>query len=470
MFASDKDTTEMLKAILESIDEGIHVVDKNGITIYYNETAAGHDGLSSREVIGKPLLEVFPSLSHQTSTLLQVIKSGLPIYNQPQSYRNIKGELIDTINTTIPVMADNNIAGAVEIAKDYSRIKKLSNMLIEVQTENDRRKVKAENVSDNQALYRFTDILTRNASMTEVLRKAEKIARTSSPVFVYGETGTGKELLVQSIHHSSPRSNGPFISQNCAAIPPSLLESTLFGTVKGSFTGSEDKEGLFELAHTGTLFLDEIHTLSYELQAKLLRVLEDGVIRRVGSNKSIKTNVRVLAATNEPPEKLLEKKVLRKDLFYRLKVASLSLPPLKERMDDLDVLVPAFIRFYNAQFSKCIEDVNEPAMRAMKSYSWPGNVRELKHCVESAMNLVEGKTIRLEDLPAELLKNQSNSTQQINFFETEGSGLKETLEILEKKLITEKLNNVNGNVKKAAKLLKIPRQTLQYKIAKYNIE
>lgn len=469
MFASETDTKEMLKAILSSIDEGIHVVDSRGITIYFNKIAAEHDGLKSEEVIGKPLLDVFPSLSEQTSTMLKVIETGKPIYNQHQTYRNINGKMIDTVNTTIPIIVKDKVLGAVEIAKDYSRIKQLSNKLIDLQTKVDRRQNKAAGISDDQAFYCFHDILTEDEEMNRLIKKANKVAKTSSPIFVHGETGTGKELLVQSIHHASPRKNRPFISQNCAAIPETLLESTLFGTTKGSFTGSANREGLFELAHGGTLFLDEIHTLPYDLQAKLLRVLEDGVIRRVGSNKSIQTDVRIIAATNESPELLLKKELIRKDLYYRLNVVSLSLPPLRDRMGDLEYLIESFINFFNNEFNKKVVGIHKEALIHLKQYDWPGNIRELRHCIEAAMNLVEEDYIQLNDLPEEIVYlNQEPLTKNVSI--NDDLSLKDAVASLEKKLIQNKLSLTKGNINQAAKLLKIPRQTLQYKMTKYKLE
>nr|WP_090888689.1 sigma 54-interacting transcriptional regulator [Evansella caseinilytica] len=460
----------MLKAILQSIDEGIHVIDKNGITIYYNNIAAEHDGLSPEEVIGKPLLDAFPSLSPQTSTMLKVIETGSPIYNQNQTYKNSRGKLIDTVNTTIPIIVDKEVAGAVEIAKDYSRMKHLSNRIIEMQTKIDRRKTKPSIVEGNEALYTFSDIITHDQGMLTVINKAKKIAQTSSPVFVCGETGTGKELLVQSIHHASPRATGPFISQNCAAIPASLLESTLFGTTKGSFTGSENREGLFELAHVGTLFLDEIHTLPYELQAKLLRVLEDGVVRRIGSGRSVKTNVRIIVATNEQAENLLNSGTLRMDLYYRLNVLTLFLPPLRERMTDIEKLIPAFINDFNRQFNKQVKHIAKEAMLLLHSYPWPGNVRELRHCIESAMTFVEGDTITVDDLPDRFYQRQAESGSSLTLSpDLQKQSLKDIVDDVEKTLIRQTLQEFAGNIKQTAAHLKIPRQTLQYKITKYQL-
>ncbi|MBU9720051.1 sigma 54-interacting transcriptional regulator [Bacillus alkalicola] len=481
LFATDMDTKVMLKAILSSIDEGIHVIDNKGKTIYYNDIAADNDGLTVDEVVGRPLLDVFPSLSQQTSTMIKVIETGKPIFNQQQTYRNLRGKLIDTVNTTIPIIVQEKIIGAVEIAKDYSRIKELSHKLLDLQTKIDHRKEKALTIDDKQATYRFEDILTNDTAMYELINKAKKIAETSSPVFVYGETGTGKELLVQGIHQASPRTQGPFISQNCAAIPPTLLESMIFGTSKGSFTGSDNREGLFELAHGGTLFLDEIHTLPYDLQAKLLRVLEDGVIRRVGATNSVKTDVRVIVATNEDPIQLLDKGTLRKDLYYRLNVVQLTLPPLRKRLGDIEDLVHHFILNYNHSFNKSVKGISPEALSILKNYDWPGNIRELQHTIEAAMNVVEGPTmIHKRYLPKVILehtkeRNHNNlENKNSSFFNQDdidkSHSLKEMIELIEKRLIEEILHKVEGNIQQAAKHLKIPRQTLQYKVQKYELK
>lgn len=467
MFASDENTKEMLEAILQSIDEGIHVINRDGITIYYNEIAADHDGLEKKDVIGKPLLEVFPSLSSSTSTMLKVVKTGKPIYNQPQTYRNIKGKLIDTINSTIPVIVNQEVLGAVEIAKDYSRIKELSKKLIDLQSEMNERKTKPQVVEQKQPHYTFSNILSSNEKMMSIIEKAKLAAKTTSPILVYGETGTGKELFVQSIHNASKRSLGPLISQNCAAIPPSLLESILFGTTKGSFTGAENKEGLFELAHGGTLFLDEIHTLPFDLQAKLLRILEDGIIRRVGSTTTIQTNVRIITATNEPPQKLIHDETLRKDLYYRLNVVSISIPPLRERIEDLPELISFFINKYNSEFKKNIQHFSEDTMKILMNYDWPGNVRELQHCIESIMNLTDEKMITRNLLPDYLFEMKPRT---LPLSTGNMDSLKDQLAHIEKELIKRALIDTNHNVNKAAKRLKLPRQTLQYKISKYKLD
>ncbi|MGG1687602.1 sigma-54 interaction domain-containing protein [Pseudalkalibacillus sp. NRS-1564] len=446
-------TDGMFEAILESIDEGIHVVDNRGMTIYYNEIAANHDGLQVGDVLGTHYLEAFPSLSKETSTLSHVLTTRKPIFNKDQTYRNMKGHLISTINTTLPIVVNGHLEGAVEIARDLSRIKILSDKVMELQSKINRKTVKE---FDNGTIYTFEHILTNDPVFIKVKDRAQKAAVLHSPVLVYGETGTGKELLVQAIHNASKRV-GPFIAQNCAALPASILESILFGTSKGSFTGAEEREGLFELANGGTLFLDEINSMPIDVQAKLLRVLEDGVIRRVGAGKTRKVDVRIIAAMNEEPESALEAKRLRVDLFYRLNVIYLRLPPLRERKEDISNLIAHFIKKYNDKFHKNIRGVDQKSATLLSSRHWHGNVRELEHVIQSAMNFAEGHTLTFDDFEVLLPENQSRVT----------APLRDVLLKTEYDLIKQAMNVSQGNVKKAAEQLGIPRQTLQYKLSKH---
>lgn len=363
---------EILQAVLAGIDEGIHVVDTEGNTIYYNEIAAGHDGLSVNEVLNKPLLEVFPSLNKSTSTLLKVMKTKQPIYNQLQVYTNFYGKKIETINTTLPIFANNRLSGAIEIAKDYTTIKRLSEQLIDLQKKMLPLK---ENTRKRTVKYTLTDFLTQNPYLIALKKEAEQLSKTQSSILVFGESGTGKEIFVQGIHNASSRSQGPFIAQNCAAIPEALLESILFGTAKGSYTGALDRPGLFELANGGTLFLDEIHEMPVDLQVKLLRVLEDGVVLRVGGVKSFFVDVRVIAAMNVHPKQAIEEKRLRPDLFYRLNVLTFELLPLRKRREDILYLTKNLITEFNMLFHKKVFGVDKDVEGLFLRYSWPGNVR-----------------------------------------------------------------------------------------------
>ncbi|MBN8207594.1 sigma 54-interacting transcriptional regulator [Bacillus sp. NTK071] len=449
-------TDGMFEAILESIDEGIHVVDNKGITIYYNEIAAKHDGLQVEEVLGKHYLEAFPSLSKETSTLSSVLATRKAIFNKDQTYRNVKGRFISTINTTLPIVVDGELEGAVEIARDISRIKTLSDKVMELQAKINKKSIKE---FDNGTTYTFDHILTNDEAFMNVKARARKAAELHSPILVYGETGTGKELIVQAIHNAANRS-GPFIAQNCAALPATILESILFGTSRGSFTGAEDREGLFELADGGTLFLDEVNSMPIDVQAKLLRVLEDGVIRRVGAGKTRKVDVRIIAAINEEPDVALQAQRLRVDLFYRLNVIYLRLPPLRVRRNDIPLLIDHFIDKYNRKFHQKVKTISADAIDFLYERNWQGNVRELEHVIQSAMNFAEGEVLSLKDFP--MLQPEQNEVVLTKPVEP----LRETLMKTERRIIEQAMTASEGNVKKAAKQLCIPRQTLQYKLSK----
>lgn len=453
-------TNEVLGAILKSIDEGIHVVNTEGITIFYNSVAAEHDGMEVYEVLGKPLLQAFPSLTEDSSTLLKVMSSGKPIFNVSQEYVNIHGRRIDTINTTLPIIVAKKIIGAVEIAKDYSRMKLLANRLLELQKVRVQGKRKA---LTKTTVYRLDDLISANSDFNKMKAKAKKLAVMSSPILVYGESGTGKELLVQGIHHESFRVNGPFIAQNCAAIPETLLESILFGTAKGSYTGAIERKGLFELADGGTLFLDELHTMPVELQAKLLRVLEDGIVRKIGGTENISVDVRVIAAMNEHPERAMKEGKLRADLYYRLNVFSFTLLPLRNRREDIPLLCNYFRGIFNTELKKNVRSMDKELEDFFLTYHWPGNVRELKHVMEYMMSMAEGDHLKLSDLPPML--KQTNL--QVKDSAQTCYSLKRNLDTLEKQLIYRALSQSDGNINQAAKLLEIPRQTLQYKLKKY---
>nr|WP_053363867.1 sigma-54-dependent Fis family transcriptional regulator [Bacillus sp. FJAT-27251] len=450
-------TEEFMGAILGSIDEAIHAVNTQGNTIYYNGVAAKHDGLEIEEVIGKHLLDIYPSLNEKTSTLLHVMKTEKPLYNKTQSFLNLHGKRIETVNTTLPIVVNGKVAGAVEIAKDYSRLKELAERLVDIQGSI---KPNASKRVRQSAKYTFSDLLTKNPEFAQLKVRAEKLSKSHSPIFVFGESGTGKELFVHAIHQASKR-NGPLIAQNCAAIPESLLESILFGTSKGSYTGAVDRPGLFELADGGTLFLDELHAMPIELQAKLLRVLEDGAVRRVGSVNVINVDVRVISAMNVHPVTALEKRQLREDLFYRLNVLTFELMPLRERKEDVLFLAETFIDQFNTLLGKEIAGIETTAAEILSAHSWPGNVRELKHAIEYMMNVCEESMLSAEDFPAMITKGHSRKECSQSSL-----SLKDKLREYEGQLIKAAMSESQGNIQKAASILGIPRQTLQYKLRK----
>lgn len=454
---------ENILEILDYIEEGIHIIDKNGRIVYYNKFAQNIDGIERDRVIGRHLLEVYPSLTHQTSTLLTVMKTGKPILKKEQTFINYKGEKITTINSSIPLKSKDKILGALEISKDITQVRVMSEKIVDLQTKLYNNNNTGQKKGLETARYTFLDIIGENTEMLRLKKLALKAAETDAPVLIYGDTGTGKELFVHSIHNSSSRKYRPFISQNCAALPANLLEGILFGTVKGGFTGAEDRQGLFELAHGGTLFLDEINSMPLELQSKLLRVLQDGYIRPVGGTSVINVDVRILTATNIPPEEAVENKLLRQDLYYRLNVINFTIPPLKERRDDIPLLINHFIKKFNERLDKSVTGVSEKVMEIFHIYPWEGNVRELENLIEGIMSIYDIETIEVKHLPKKFTTyQQGKSFTQFS--------LKDTIEATEKNLIQKALREAEYNISHASELLNIPRQTLQYKISKYNLK
>lgn len=466
---------------IEYVD-GITVVDNNGRIVYsvrYNPRF--DESCNEREfdkLINRSVLELYPDVNPQESTIMKCLEKGIPIYNNDQVFHDFNGMLLSTQNLTIPIIKRGKVLGAIELSKDVTRIQDLE----EVSPSGKRKKgqsAKARSFNvESVVRYNFEDIITRDPEMLDNIKKARLIADSSSAVLVYGETGTGKELFVQSIHNYSPRRNKPFIAQNCAALPENLFESLLFGAVKGAYTGAEDKEGLFELADGGTLFLDEINSMSINLQAKLLRVLQDGFIRRVGDTRDRKVNVRVITAMNVNPMDAVKKRQIREDLFYRLNVNNIKLTPLRNRKDDIKPMVDYFIENYNKQLGCNVRGIDKEVESLFFLYDWPGNVRELQHVIEAAMNIVKNGTIGIKDLPVYL--NDAMSSMDIvneDFLGVCADGsdvdtirkMGEMMESMERKMIGEALKRSGGNVSKASKLLNMPRQTLQYKIVKYKI-
>lgn len=466
-------TPEQTKKLLEYVNDGIQMIDQSGVLVYCNRHSAMLDDINISDSIGKHITEVYPSLKEEESTLLKVLQTKTAILNREQTYRNYKGKEITTLNTTLPIMTGDSVQGAIEISRDITSYKELSERYMELQTSMHQKKDEA--ISDiPKAQYRFEDIVTEHAEFNRMKTIAMKAAPTDIPVLIYGETGTGKELLTQAIHNASKRAHRPFIAQNCAALPTSLLEGILFGTVKGGFTGAVDRMGLFELADRGTLFLDEINSMPLELQAKLLRVLQDGKIRRIGDTKERKVNVRIIAATNVEPNKAIEMGMIRRDLYYRLNTVSLWIPNLRDRREDIPILTKYFIKKYNAQTYQQVLGLSKMAEHLFMTYPWEGNVRELEHVIEGAVTFAESSIIEVEDLPTMLrlfYKEQENvkeSGEKSHCISLEANlGLNETLESLEKDIILKVYAQAGKNVTQTAKRLKIPRQTLQYKLKKY---
>ncbi|WP_350255250.1 arginine utilization regulatory protein RocR [Bacillus halotolerans] len=449
--------TLVFQSILDEIDVGLHVVDEHGNTIVYNNKMMQIEDMEKQDVLNKNLMDVFMFSKQQDSTLVQALQEGKTIKNVKQSYFNNKGQEITTINHTYPIVQDGNIKGAVEIAKDVTKLERL---------------IRENMHKKGNATYTFDSILGTSPAVQDVIENAKRATRTSSSVLLAGETGTGKELFAQSIHNGSDRSSGPFISQNCAALPDSLVESILFGTKKGAFTGAVDQPGLFEQAHGGTLLLDEINSLNLSLQAKLLRALQERKIRRIGSTKDTPIDVRIIATMNEDPIDAIAGERMRKDLYYRLSVVTLIIPPLRERKEDILLLASEFIQKNNHLFQMAVEHISEDVKQFFLSYDWPGNIRELEHMIEGAMNfMTDEQTItanhlpyqyRMKIKPADISKPEPAGHQP-------AADLKEKMESFEKYVIENILRKHGHNISKTAQELGISRQSLQYRLKKFSL-
>ncbi|RXJ01933.1 sigma-54-dependent transcriptional regulator [Anaerobacillus alkaliphilus] len=447
---------------INEIDSGIHVIDEHGKTIIYNQKMMEIEAMHVEDVINKNLRDVFMFYEDQESTLLQALFEGKTTKNKKQTYYNNKGQEITTINNTHPIIENGKTIGAIEIAKDITKLEKLLR----------------ENSSINgQTYYTFDLIIGESSPLKDVIDQAKRATRTSSSVLIVGETGTGKELFAQSIHHGSDRSDKPFISQNCAAIPESLIEGLLFGTKKGAFTGATERPGLFEQANHGTLLLDEVNSLSVNLQAKLLRVIQEKSLRRVGDTKDTQVDVRIIATINEDPYQAIEAGRLRNDLYYRLSVVSLHIPPLRKRKEDIPLLVNAFINKFNRKFQMAVRKIDEEIFRLFYQYDWPGNVRELEHVIEGAMNLITDEDrIEYTHLPSHFrnktqfkveIPEMFQMTERKSDYRPFTKPLKEQLEEFEEFYIQKVLKQHHNNVTQAAKQLGLSRQSLQYRIKKF---
>ena len=310
-----------------------------------------------------------------------------------------------------------------------------------------------------QERYNFYNIIGRSEKMQKIFDLIEKVSKVDSNVLIEGESGTGKELVAKAIHFNSPRSKGPFVTINCAAIPDNLLESELFGYVKGAFTGAtQSKKGLFLEADGGTIFLDEIGDMSLNLQSKLLRVLEEKLIRPLGSTQQIPVNVRIIAATNQDLKKAVEEKKFREDLYYRLNVINIKLPPLRERKEDIPLLIDHFVKKYAEKYGKKIKGVDPKLISCLEEYEWPGNVRELENTIERAVALADSDIIKEIDIPYDKCKMPATSSDPILIIDRII-----TLDELERLYIKKVLELTGGNKGRAAELLGISKRTIYRK-------
>jgi arginine utilization regulatory protein len=472
-------------SVFKDFDEGVIITDMAGVIVYYNEAMARIDDLDPEDALGKKVTDIY-DLTDDTSNVMECIKNGRPIVNRHFFYRTRMGKVANTIHRVFPLLRDGRQVGTICLVKDYNVLEEtIASVAIP----------KKKSELNNGTIYTFGDIIGENPAFMRAVNTAVMSANSPSPVMLYGETGTGKELLAQSIHNHSSRNKQLYIPVNCAAIPENLLEGILFGTSKGAFTGAMNKPGLFERASGGTLFLDEVNAMSISLQAKILRVLQEKRVRRVGALKEIDIDLKIISSVNQEPHRAIEAGTLRPDLFYRLGVVFIAIPPLRDKRDDIEKLIRHFLDKHSRALGKGIPRVSEEVMVLFNRYHWPGNVRELEHVIESAMNLAQpNEAIQLNHLRGHFIARFENRPREIGSpaHPQAGtfSGPAEPLEIItakqptpeasakslmqirtegEKAAIINALANTSGNVSRAAGSIGISRQLLHYKMKKYHL-
>ena len=441
------DEKNKLDAIFNSNIEGTFTIDNNWNVTSFNRSAEKITGYKKNEAVGKKCWEIFNSpLCRNGCHMEQTISRGKAMIGNELEILNKNGTRIPIrVNSGILLNNKKENIGAVETFIDISEVKNLSRHL--------------------ETFFSYENIIGRNKEIQQIISVLQSVSQTDSSVLITGESGTGKELAARAIHLKSSRKPGPFIAVNCSAFAESLIESELFGHEKGAFTGAiKTKTGKFELAQGGTLFLDEIGDLSPAIQTKLLRILETRIFERVGSNKPIKLDARIIAATNKNLSEEIVEGRFREDLFYRINVINIHLPPLRERMDDLPLLVKHFIEYFNQKFNKNISKFSSSAYDRLMEYNWPGNIRELENAIEHSFVLCSSSIIQNEDLPKRIRNISANTLSQGI------TGNTKSFHEIEKDLIISVLNKNSWNKANSARELNIDPSTLWRKIKKYGIK
>lgn len=451
-----KDAAELLETVLDNAYNGIIVVDKNARITIFNKAYCDFLEVKKEDMIGRPVEEAI-----ENTRMHIVLQTGVAEIGDVQ---RIKGH--DMICSRIPLKRNGEVWGALGIVmfRDVKDLRSLMQRVERLQSELEF--YKGELMRHQGARYNLENIIGPSPRMQELKKMVLKVARSDSTVLIRGESGTGKELFAHALHNASPRRTRPFVRVNCSALPESLLESELFGYREGAFTGARKggKMGKFELADGGTIFLDEIGDLPVNMQAKLLRVLQEKEIERLGDNQPVKVNVRVIAATNRNLEEMVQEGLFRKDLFYRLNVVILDIPPLRERVEDIPALANSLLAKLTSRLGCSAKRIDESALKCLMRHSWPGNVRELENVLERILNLAEDDVITVNHLPFYLRQDLDLAPVMENVVP-----LKEAVEKVEKLMLLRALEVTGGDRLAAARVLKISKSSLYEKLSRYKI-
>ncbi|MDR1165619.1 MAG: sigma 54-interacting transcriptional regulator [Deltaproteobacteria bacterium] len=466
------------RQVFDHYTDGVTIVNARSELVYYNRAQGRIDELEPEQALGKTILDLYRVSDNTNYPTMRCLFSRQPLIDHACYYYTHLGKLINSIHNVFPLLLDSGeLAGCVCFIRDYGQIS-------EEFTSAQHRVVSAKTADPTEAkraTYTFHHIITKSPIMRRSLDMASMAANSPSSVMLYGETGCGKEMFAQAIHNISRRHDEPFMALNCAAIPESLLEGIIFGTVKGAFTGATDKAGVMELANNGTIFLDEINSMPYGLQSKILRAVQEQKVRRVGDSKERKVSLKIVSAANVNPHQAVAEGTLRADLLYRLGVVMINIPPLRERPDDIPLLTGHFIKKLNVSLDKNVTGLSGQTQAVFRRYLWPGNVRELEHALEGAMNLVPGHIRVLEPehfsasligdwfagAPSRVAPVGATALAPVPVEAPYSYADRQKFEI--EKLI-EALELSNGNAAKAARSLNISPQLMSYKIKKYGLK
>ena len=444
-----------LKYIIGHIREGICAVNNEGVVILWNSFMEERYGIKSDDIVGRPISDFL-----EDTICERVLRRRIGISDVYSTYK--KQDMYGLVHAN-PIFFGGEFVGVVCTELDVTEARNLS---FELEKTNEKLKYLQDEVK-NLSNGVFEGILGKSDKIEKAKAIAKQVAKTSSSIFIWGESGTGKEVFSRAIHEQSGR-KGAFVPVNCSAIPAELFESEFFGYESGAFTGAnkKGKSGIFELAKDGTVFLDEIADLPLNMQAKLLRVLQEKEVRRVGGEKTIKINPRIISATNKDLEKMVKEEKFREDLYYRLNVVEIKIPPLRERKEDIGILLHYFLDEMCRENGKPRMTLSKEAYKILENYRWKGNIRELKNTVENMVVLSDSSIIEKDAIPSYIVESAKNSTDDEDY----PLDLTSAIEKLEIKNITKALEMSKGNKAKAAKILNIPRTTLYYKLDLYGIK
>lgn len=484
-------TKERLLEIIEHLYAAVYIADEQGNMIYRNKAALRMDQDESNLGNGKNLSKIYSGTEFSdglNSPCLDTLKTGKAHIQENLEWYLPNGTRVNAITSTYPLKDEKGaLCGVVALSEDVDKLRKF--LIRQGAFQRKKTYRMRHKLLKNGTQYIFNDIIGESEIIKNTILIARRFATKKLPVMIYGETGTGKEMFAQSIHNASPFVSGPFVPINCAAIPETLLESILFGTVKGAFTGATDSPGLFEKAENGSVFLDEINSMPILLQAKILRALQEKEVQRIGDSKIRKINCRIISATNKLPSDAIRDGELREDLYYRLSAGMVWIPSLHERTEDIDLLVDYFIEKANDETDTCILAPSEDLKKLFHSYFWPGNIRELSNAVESAVNMtVDGENIlEIRHLPTYMkrhfgtelltnpnaedifmLRNEQTATEP-SYINLTGD-INSMVDSYEKEILLFAINKAKGNISRCAVKLGISRQSLWVKFKKYGID